>query len=104
MIFSTETPLERIVLRVAFVIIGIVAPTACVAQARPTIVQSNAQEVLMQFQEWARTGTTGVPDVVEHPENYPRPRHDSVIAGLEKLAVNSDEERVRGQAAMVLAE
>lgn len=104
MIFSTDTRLERIALQVAFVIIGIVMPTACVAQARPTIVHSNAQEVLTQFQQQARTGITGVPDVLEHPENYPRARHDSVIAGLEKLAVNSDEERVRGQAAMILAE
>jgi hypothetical protein len=94
---------ERIVIQSAFVAAGIIAPTACVAQARPTVVQSNAQEVLMEFQERARTGVTGIPDIVEHPENYPRARKDSVIAGFERLAVNTDDERVREKAAMVLA-
>lgn len=103
MTFSTDTRLERVVVQVGLVIIAIVTPTACVAQARPTIVQLNAQEVLTQFQQQAGTGITGDPAIVIHAENYPRARHDSVIAGLEKLAVNSDEERVRGQAAMVLA-
>jgi hypothetical protein len=104
MTFSTPTRFEHIVVLVALGTIGIIAPTACVAQARPIVVQLNAQEVLTLFRERARTGVTGVPDIVEHPENYPRGRRDSVIAGFEKLAVaDSDEESVREKATMVLA-
>ena len=84
--------------------LGLIAPIACVAQvASTTTVRMDARDALLRFETHAKAGRAGVPDAVRHPENYPRTTVDSVLAGLENLALNGDPDLVRGEAAMALS-
>ena len=62
-----------------------------------------AREVLTRVEQRARSGGFAVPDVVKNPENYPRSTVDSVVQGLENLALGKEPESVRSGAAVALA-
>lgn len=101
---SIKARFDNVVAQIGFVALGLIAPLACAAQvASTTIVRTGARDVLTRFEKNARTGRSGVPDVVRHPESYPRTTVDSVIAGLEMLAVSAEPELVRSEAAVALA-
>lgn len=94
-----------IIAQVGLVAFGSTAPIVCGSQviARETIIRRDARETLTQFETTARQGRSAIPDAVLHPENYSATTVDSVVAGLENLALSGESELVRSEAAIALA-
>jgi hypothetical protein len=100
---SINARFDKLLSRVLLLALGLIAPIACAAQvASTTIVRTGAREVLARFEKHAQAGNAAVPDVVRHPENYPRTTVDSVIDGLENLAMRAEPEFARRDAIIAL--
>ena len=101
---SRHAPFDRFLSQFAVVAVGLIAPIACAAQTGSITTQKmGAREVLTRVEQRARSGGFAVPDVVKNPENYPRSTVDSVVQGLENLALGKEPESVRSGAAVALA-
>jgi hypothetical protein len=72
------------------------------ALSKPSTAPKGATEVLANFEKRAKSGDGTVLQIILHPEEYPRARVDSVIDGLEKLALSVESELVRTEAAGAL--
>jgi hypothetical protein len=95
------TPLGRplsFLLLISSVLMGSLIANAQVISKTPP-KSRGANEILTSFEKAARTGLSATPDIVRHPENYPRARVDSVIDGLERIALTADPEFVGSSAA-----
>jgi hypothetical protein len=76
------------------------------AQPTPRWIPSSmsARAWLAHFEKMAKRGAGGDgADIVLHPGFYPRARVDSVIDGLERIALASGSQFVRGQAVAALS-
>lgn len=71
------------------------------AQTSPS--PRGARETLADFQQFARTRRGTSPDEVRHPERYAPARVDSVLAGLEQIALTADPRFIGSSAAASLA-
>ena len=64
---------------------------------------NGAKEVLANFEEFSRTRRGGFPDEVRHPERYTAERVDSVLRGLERIALSGEPKFVGSTAAASLS-
>lgn len=71
------------------------------AQASPS--PRGAKETLADFQKFGRTRRGSFPDEVRHPERYGSTRVDSVLAGLEQIALTAEPRFIGSSAAASLA-
>lgn len=80
-------------------------PTIAHAQpvSKPNVKPKGAHEVLAIFEKRAKSGEGDAPDQVLYPKQYPRVRVDSVIDGLERLALTAESEDVARSAAAAVA-
>jgi hypothetical protein len=96
----------EIVPKVAMTAAFLIVPTFLVAQPSGQQPQrsESAQEILAKLElDAVRNGQSSVSWLVRHPEKYARQKLDSVLDGLEKLALTAESEFVRGSAAASLA-
>jgi len=104
MIRSSTARLDWIAAQLGLVILGFIVPMACAAQGgSPAVVRTDAREVVARFEKRAQTGNAGVPEVLRHPENFPGPTVDSIVDGLENLALRAQPEFARRDAIIALA-
>lgn len=87
------------------VLCGIFAPTTSDSQVDERMQPSvqSARQTLLVFERGARTGSASLALMMRHPEKYPQPRLDSIIEGLESLALKSKSSEVRIAAANSLS-
>lgn len=79
-------------------------PVSVRAQSKIQVSPSRmgAHEVLTRLERGDHTGKRSASSIVREPEKYPRARVDSVIEGLERLALRSKSGMVRSEAAATL--
>lgn len=70
--------------------------------SKTRLVPKGAREALAIFEERVRLGQRSAPDQVRSPEEYPRNRVDSVVNGLETLALSARSENLATSAAAAL--
>jgi hypothetical protein len=79
------------------------------ATAQSPAVQSQSsqaggmKQLLSSFEKRAHSGSASLGSVVRHPELYTTAQFDSLIGGLERLALVSESALVRGEAARNIA-
>jgi len=101
MITRSERTLPFSLLTLALLILPLKAGGQGTSRIAPPT--KGAHEVLAIFEKNAQIGLSyAPPDIVRHPENYPRARVDSVIDGLERLALSADPQFVGSSAAAAL--
>lgn len=81
------------------------APLPLASQTKPSWRKSSmsAQAWLTHFEQLARKGVGADADIVRHPSLYPRTRVDSVVDGLERIALGSGSDLVKGEAVAALS-
>lgn len=93
--------LARIALALILVLIDAVALEG--QQDRTTLAKPSARQTLVQFEESAKSGSASLSWMLRHPEKYSRATLDSVVDGLERLALESKSDLVSSSAAAALA-
>jgi len=96
---------NRLVFSVALAIASLaIASTTAQAQVRGQVQVGSAGvgRVLANFETMAASGRQFTPDEVLHPENYSRARADSVLDGLERIALTGSNISLSSSAAQEL--
>lgn len=98
------TIFDKVIFRTLLTSVVLLGPSLTVAQpsGHPTAKEKGADEVLSVFQKRAKSGEASAPAQITYPDRYPRARVDSVINGLETLALTAESQDVRTQAAAAL--